>query len=79
MDSYDQVLEGRRRNQRRNCCPNAESIDAEGPQVVDGHVIYARGTQENLDALLKAGLLGMTFPRRFGGLNFPIVPYIMAG
>ena len=40
--------------------------------------IYAKGTQENLEALIKAGLLGITLPRRFGGLNFPIVPYIMA-
>ena len=58
--------------------PNAESIDAEGPHVVDGHVVYARGTAENIDALNKAGLMGMSLPRKYGGLNFPIVPYIMA-
>jgi alkylation response protein AidB-like acyl-CoA dehydrogenase len=78
LDSYDRVL-----NVVGEICgdiiaPNAESIDAEGPQVIDGHVKYARGTQENLDALNRAGLLGITLPRRFGGLNFCIVPYIMA-
>ena len=78
MDSYERVLEVVGEISGEIIAANAESIDAEGPKVVDGHVIYARGTQENLDALVKAGLLGITLPRRFGGLNFPIVPYIMA-
>jgi 3-(methylthio)propanoyl-CoA dehydrogenase len=78
MDSYERVLEVVGEISGDIIAPNAESIDAEGPQVVDGGVIYARGTQENLDALIKAGLLGITLPRRFGGLNFPVVPYIMA-
>ncbi len=78
MDSYERVLEVVGEISGDIIAPNAESIDAEGPQVVDGRVIYARGTQENLDALIKAGLLGITLPRRFGGLNFPVVPYIMA-
>ncbi|HWS00353.1 MAG TPA: acyl-CoA dehydrogenase family protein [Prolixibacteraceae bacterium] len=78
MDSYDRVLEVVGEISGDIISPNAESIDAEGPQVVDGHVKYARGTQENLDALIKAGLMGITLPRRFGGLNFSIVPYIMA-
>jgi len=78
MDSYEKVLEivgeisGDLINQ------NAESIDHEGPQLKDGHVIYATGTQINLDALNRAGLMGMSLPRRFGGLNFTTVPYIMA-
>ena len=78
MGSYERVLEVVGEISGDIIAPNAESIDAEGPQVVDGRVIYARGTQENLDALIKAGLLGITLPRRFGGLNFPVVPYIMA-
>ena len=78
MDSYERVLEVVGEISGDIIAPNAESIDAEGPRVVDGRVIYAKGTQENLDALIKAGLLGITLPRRFGGLNFPIVPYIMA-
>jgi hypothetical protein len=78
MDSYDRVLEVVGEISGEIISPNAESIDAEGPQVIDGHVKYARGTQENLDALIQAGLMGITLPRRFGGLNFSIVPYIMA-
>jgi alkylation response protein AidB-like acyl-CoA dehydrogenase len=78
MDSYDKVLEAIGEICGDIIAPNAESIDAEGPQVVDGHVQYARGTAENLDALIKAGLMGITLPREYGGLNFSIVPYIMA-
>jgi len=78
MDSYDKVLEAIGEICGDIIGPNAESIDTEGPRVVDGHVVYARGTQENLDALSKAGLLGITLPREYGGLNFPIIPYIMA-
>jgi 3-(methylthio)propanoyl-CoA dehydrogenase len=78
MDSYERILNVVGEISGEIIAPNAESIDAEGPQVIDGRVKYARGTQENLDALVKAGLLGITLPRRFGGLNFSIVPYIMA-
>ncbi|MDR2042517.1 MAG: acyl-CoA dehydrogenase family protein, partial [Tannerella sp.] len=58
--------------------PHAEDVDREGPTVHNGRVTYASGTQLNLDAVRKAGLMGIALPRRYGGLNFPIVPYIMA-
>ncbi len=78
VDNYDRVLDVVGDICGNIVSENAESIDAEGPQVVDGHVIYARGTQENIDALNKAGLMGMSLPYKYDGLNFPIVPYIMA-
>ena len=78
IDSYDRVLEIVGEVCGDIIAPNAESIDAEGPQVVDGHVVYARGTEENIEALNQAGLMGMSLPYKYGGLNFPIVPYIMA-
>ena len=59
--------------------PNAESVDAEGPSLIDNEVKYAKGTEENYDALVKAGLIGMSLPRKYNGLNFPITPYIIAG
>ncbi|MDR1866259.1 MAG: acyl-CoA dehydrogenase family protein [Bacteroidales bacterium] len=78
IDSYDKVLEIIGEICGDIVAPNAESVDAEGPRVVDNSVVYARGTQENLDALRKAGLMGITLPRRYGGLNLSIVPYSMA-
>ncbi len=78
MDSYEKVLEIVGEICGDIIAPNAEEVDHEGPTVKDGRVTYAKGTQENLDAVRKAGLMGMSMPRRFGGLNFPVVPYIMA-
>lgn len=78
MDSYDKVLEIVGELCGGLIAENAESVDHQGPRVENGRVIYADGTKENLDACRKAGLMGMAMPRRFGGLNFPITPYIMA-
>lgn len=78
MDSYDKVLEVVGEICGEVISPNAEGIDAQGPEVIDGRVKYADGTVLNIDALIKAGLMGMALPRKYGGLNFPNVPYIMA-
>ncbi|MFO7863200.1 MAG: Acyl-CoA dehydrogenase C-terminal domain-containing protein [Salinivirgaceae bacterium] len=78
IDSYDKVLEIVGDICGNIIDPNAESVDQEGPKVIDGHVEYARGTAENHDALTKAGLVGMSLPRKYGGLNFSMVPYVMA-
>lgn len=78
MDSYEKVLEIAGEISGEIVAANAESVDHEGPHVVDGRVVYAEGTQKNLDALIKAGLMGISIPRRYNGLNFSLVPYIMA-
>lgn len=78
MDSYEKVLEIAGEISAEIVAPNAEDVDHEGPHVVDGHVVYAKGTQKNLDALIKAGLMGISLPRKYDGLNFSMVPYIMA-
>lgn len=78
MDSYEKVLEIAGEISGEIVAQNAEDVDHEGPHVVDGHVVYANGTQKNLDALVKAGLMGISLPRRYNGLNFSLVPYIMA-
>ena len=78
MDSYEKVLEIVGEICRDIIAPNAESVDHDGPTVKDGRVSYAAGTKQNLDAVVKAGLMGVAMPRRYTGLNFPIVPYIMA-
>ena len=58
--------------------PNAEAVDQEGPHLIDGRMHYASKTYENLDTTRKAGLWGISMPRRYGGLNLPITPYSMA-
>ncbi|MFO7616129.1 MAG: acyl-CoA dehydrogenase family protein [Bacteroidales bacterium] len=78
LDTYDQVLEIIGDICENTIAPNAESIDREGPHLVGNRVEYARGTQENLDVLTQAGLIGMSLPRKYGGLNFPVTPYVIA-
>lgn len=78
MDNYDRVLEIVGDICGNVIAENAESVDHEGPTVSNGRVTYASGTIRNLDVCRKAGLMGMAMPRRLGGLNFPITPYIMA-
>lgn len=78
MDNYDKVLQIVGDICGTTISENAEDVDHQGPRVENGRVIYADGTQKNLDVCRKAGLMGMSMPRRFGGLNFPITPYIMA-
>ncbi|HBN47324.1 MAG TPA: acyl-CoA dehydrogenase [Prevotella sp.] len=78
IDSYDKVLEIVGDICANIIAENAEDVDHQGPRVENGRVIYADGTARNLDACRKAGLMGMAMPRRLGGLNFPITPYIMA-
>lgn len=51
--------------------PNSEDVDLEGPHLENGRMIYASKTFENLDATRKAGLWGLSMPRRYGGLNLP--------
>ena len=57
--------------------PNSEDVDLEGPHLVDGRMVYASKTFENLDATRKAGLWGISMPRRYNGLNIPNVVFSM--
>ena len=78
MDSYDKTLEIVGDVVSNVIAPNAEAVDAEGPHCENGRVRYAAKTYENLDATVKAGLNGMTMPRRYDGLNLPITVYTAA-
>lgn len=57
--------------------PNAARIEHEGPVVAGGRVVYAPATEENLDIFRKAGLMGVSLPREYGGLNFPAAIFTM--
>ncbi len=79
LDSYEQVLDIVGSICHDTIAPNAESVDREGPHLDHNEVTYAKGTAENYEKLVQAGLIGMTLPRKYGGLNFPITPYIISG
>ena len=78
LDSYRRVLEIVGDVCGEVIAANAESVDHEGPRVVNDHVEYASGTLRNIEALNEAGLGGMTLPRKYDGLNMPVTCFAMA-
>lgn len=78
IDSYEKVLEIVGDISGNIIAENAASVDQEGPSIVDNEVKYASGTQENYNALKKAGLIGLSLPRKYGGLNFTNSAFVMA-
>ncbi len=78
IDNYRKVLEIVGDIAGNFIAPRAPGVDEEGSHFEDGKVRYAKGTQESLEQLTKAELMGFTLPRRYGGLNFPTTLYIMA-
>jgi len=58
--------------------PRAEDVDREGATWHDGVVTYAPGTQEALDRLSGADLMGFTLPRKYGGIFMPHTVYAAA-
>ncbi|MFO8086370.1 MAG: acyl-CoA dehydrogenase family protein [Bacteroidales bacterium] len=78
QDNYEKILEIIGEISGNTIAENAESVDAEGAKVVNDHVVYAKGTEENIEKLKNANLFGLSLPREYEGLNFPIVPYVMS-
>jgi len=78
MDSYRRVLEVVGDIAGEFVAPRAAEVDREGVHFQNGEVHYAKGTAEALERLSKAGVMGMTLPRKYGGLNFPTTIYMMA-
>ncbi|MBQ5970896.1 MAG: acyl-CoA dehydrogenase family protein [Prevotella sp.] len=77
IENYKQILEITGDVAANIIEPNAESVDLEGPHLENGRMIYASKTFENLDATRKAGLHGISMPRRYGGLNLPNTVFSM--
>jgi len=77
-ESYDMVMEIIGEICANVIAENAEEVDKEGAHLENGSVRYAKGTEENYKALYDAGLIGMALPREYNGLNFPMIPYVMA-
>lgn len=77
LENYKQILDLTGDVAANIIAPNSESVDLEGPHLENGRMIYASKTFENLDATRKAGLYGVTMPRRYGGLNLPSTVFSM--
>ncbi|WP_372792962.1 acyl-CoA dehydrogenase family protein [Lutibacter sp.] len=78
IDNYGKILEIVGEICAETISVNAEGVDIEGPHIENNEVVYAKGTTADYKALYDAGLIGMGLPRKYGGLNFPLLPYVMA-
>ena len=78
MDNYDKVLEIIGEIAGDIIAENAESVDHDGPVLENNQVKYAKGTRQNYDVMHQAGVVGISLPRKYGGLNFSFVPYVMS-
>lgn len=78
MDSYERVLQEVGDICANIIAPNAEQVDKDGCHVENKRAVMPAGTMQNLEATRLAGLNGISMPRRYGGLNFSTVPYMMA-
>lgn len=67
-----------RRDKRRNRCSQCRRRRPRRSARCRRTCRICQRHAKNLDALVKAGLMGISIPRRYNGLNFSLVPYIMA-
>lgn len=77
IENYKKVLDITGDVAANVIAPNSEDVDLEGPHLENGRMIYASKTFENLDVTRKAGLWGISMPRRYGGLNLPNTVFSM--
>lgn len=77
LDSYERALRVAGEIAGEYVEPRAEGVDRAGSELVDGEVCYAPGIAESLERLRQADLMGITLPRRYGGLNFPVSVSVM--
>ena len=77
LDSYERTLDIVGDLAGEYIEPRAEGIDRAGSELVQGEVCYAPGIAEGLERLKQADLMGITLPRKYGGLNFPVSVSVM--
>ena len=80
IDNYRKVLEIVGEIAAETLAPSADQVDAEGNthNVAEGTVTLHPLVRNNLDKLTQADMMGFTLPRKYGGLNCPILISTMA-
>lgn len=77
IENYKRVLDITGEVAANTLAVNSESVDLEGPHLENNRMVYATKTVENLEQTRKAGLYGVSMPRRYGGLNLPNIVFSM--
>ena len=77
VDNYRILLEVLGEIAATVVAPRAAQADEEGVQFRDGQVHYTAATQEAMQALRQAELMGVMLPWEYGGMNLPETIYQM--
>lgn len=77
IEDYNMILELVGELCAEVVAPNASEAESNGPKLEAGRVVYAPATQRNFEAFRNAGLMGVTIPRRYGGLNVPMTVFTL--
>ncbi|MHC4608883.1 MAG: acyl-CoA dehydrogenase family protein [Planctomycetota bacterium] len=79
IDNYRRILTIVGDIAANQIAPRAEQVDRQGNTLNDdGTVTLGQGVRQNLKALAQGDLMGVTLPRKYGGLNCPNLIYTMA-
>ena len=79
IDNYRRILEIVGQTAADTIAENAEKVDEQGNTLnEDGTVTLHPLVRENLLRMSQADLMGFTLPRKYGGLNCPLIIYTMA-
>lgn len=77
VDSYGRMLELLGDICANHIAPRAAEAASEGASFSEGTVCYSQATQDALELLRQADLMGAMLPREYGGLNLPETVYGM--
>ena len=78
VDSYRDILSMVGEFIAEQMAPQAAAIDKTGLHLVDGEVREPEQLKTIFDGVKELGLHGMVLPRELGGMNMPIINYLIA-
>ncbi len=77
VEFYTQIMEMVGEFAATQMAPHAQAVDHEGVRLVDGEAVVSAKTAEIFDRMRDLELHGMCLPRELGGMNCPLLLYMV--
>jgi len=77
VDYYHEVIEMVGRFVADEIDPHTQEIDREGLELIDGEVEFPEKLDEIFEKIKPLELHGLTIPRELGGMNCPLIVYML--
>lgn len=77
LDVYTDVLRLVGEFAAEEIAPRVEELDANKPKLVDGEVVYCDAHKQIFEQVKELELHGMCVPRELGGMNMPLLTYMV--